>query len=267
VASELDVAEIVENKICGEDSELLALLQKNLKISEYTLFKMKHLDGKSNDEIAEFIGIKKHSVDVKITRLHEKIKEVLAGTKYERETAPSKLKRVAVLLALLVVATLLLQGVAMALGYDTFIDMIRAALASPEVAVSDLSGENEMLRTDGVRFYDSMSEMLEIENLDILFPARLPVGYSFANFIVIESGDNLRIQATATEPLIEFIVHIESNFSVDNLDYETNGVKYRIVENGDNTYQADFRHNTDYYRIVVSNRDILSEIINNLSRE
>lgn len=266
VASEMDVAVLVEDRVCGENSELLALLQKNLKVSEYTLFKMKYLDGKSNDEIADFIGIKKHSVDVKITRLHEKIKEVLEGTKYERGIAPSKLKRVAVLLTLLVVATLLLQGMAMALGYDNFIDMIRAALSNPEVSVTDFDGSNEMIRRDEFRSYNFINELLTTENLDILFPARLPAGYEFFDFEVIDLVNNLRIQASATEPFIEFVVDIGANFVIDNYSHEINNIKYNVVERND-LFQAQWNYGTNFYTVIVIEFETLLEIIENLARE
>jgi RNA polymerase sigma factor (sigma-70 family) len=267
VASEIDVVELVEEKICSDNSELLSLLQKNLKVSEYTLFKMKYFDKKSNSEIADFIGIKKHSVDVKITRLHERIKAVLEGTKYERESAPSKLKRVAVLLTILVVATLLLQGMAMALGYDNFIDMIRAAISSPDGRAENPAIGRETVFTDGFRTYNSMSELLVAENLSILYPSRLPTGYEFTVFEVVDLRNGLRIQAFAIEPFITFAVMINADFEIDNYDYEVNGISHNITVTDESLYQAFWNIGVDYYEIIVNERAILSEIINSLTGE
>ena len=264
VASEIDVAEIVENRMCGEKSELLTLLQRNLKVSEYTLFKMKYIDGKSNNEIADFIGIKTHSVDVKITRLHEKIKEVLEGTKYERASSPSKLKRCAVLLTIIVVAAMLAQGVAMALGYD-LIDMIWKAIRGEGNTATDDVG-NEVVFTQETRFYNSMEELLETENLDILFPAELPEGYKFTHFEVISSDDDFRVIISATEPYISFVILMGTNITIDDCSHEFNGIRYNIIER-DGFYQAELVLGTDYYTIAVSDESALSEIIENLKRK
>ena len=52
-------------------------LSAKLKKSEYELFKMKFIEERTNDEIAEFIGIKKNSAEVKVTRLKNKIKKII----------------------------------------------------------------------------------------------------------------------------------------------------------------------------------------------
>jgi len=266
-ASKIDIAVLFEDRLCGENSELLALLQKNLKVSEYTLFKMKYLDGKLNDEIADFIGIKKHSVDVKITRLHEKIRVILQGTKHEREIVSSKLKRCATLLTIIVVATLLLQGVAMALGYDNILDLIRSALNTPEETVLDLNNnDSEMVFTSGTKTYKSMQEMLEAENLNILFPATLPDGYHFTHFETVYSDGNLNIIASATEPYIHFIVLIETSITIDSYSHEMNGVEFNIIER-DGLFQAQWVFGTDYYMVAVANETTLLEIIEKLAGE
>lgn len=61
-------------------NELLDLLQKSLKRSEYKLFVLKFVEKCSNPEIASVIGIKVHSVESRITRLKNKIKDILRET-------------------------------------------------------------------------------------------------------------------------------------------------------------------------------------------
>ena len=205
----------------AENSELLALLQENLKVSEYTLFKMKYIDRKSNSEIADFIGIKTHSLDQKITRLHEKIKSVLEGTKYERASAPSKLKRCAVLLTIIVVAAMVLQGVAMAMGYDNFIDMIRSAINSNDGRATNPTIQRDTVYADKFRTYDSMSELLATENLSIIYPTILPKGYEFTYFEVTNE-EKFIISSFATEPYISFRVQIDVDFQIEDFKFETN---------------------------------------------
>lgn len=61
-----------------EKGELLKILKENLKVSEYKLFKMKFIEGLTNSEIADLIGKSKNSIEVRIVRLREKIKNILS---------------------------------------------------------------------------------------------------------------------------------------------------------------------------------------------
>jgi hypothetical protein len=173
-------------------------------------------------------------------------------------------KLVATFVAVFIGAALLAQGVAYALGYNLF-GMIWQAISNSDRAAVDVSGDNQIFLSD-TRFYDSIEELLETENLDILFPTRLPIGYAFTDFVVDNTGNQLRIEMTAKEPYILFGIRIGANFQLD-FDYEINGIQYSIDEMGDGLYQGHWIDGADYYTIVVSDRAIISEIINNLARE
>jgi len=67
--------EVIESK--EQNRELLSLLLKKLTSSEYRLFELRFLKRKSNQEIADIIGIKKASVETKVIRLRKKIKNIL----------------------------------------------------------------------------------------------------------------------------------------------------------------------------------------------
>jgi hypothetical protein len=132
-------------------------------------------------------------------------------------------------LAAAIVITLLLtaftiQGVGMALGYN-LIEMFWNAINKPEETVLDVGG-NEFLRTEDVRFYNSINELIEAENIDILHPAQLPEGYSFNDFEVWDLDGRFEIRATATEPHLDFRIEIGVNFQIENCDYEANDIKY-----------------------------------------
>jgi RNA polymerase sigma factor (sigma-70 family) len=60
--------------------ELLIILSKNLKVSEYTLFKLKFIEQRPNKELAEIMRIKQDSVGKKVSRLKEKIRNILRDT-------------------------------------------------------------------------------------------------------------------------------------------------------------------------------------------
>jgi RNA polymerase sigma factor (sigma-70 family) len=60
-----------------QDKEFLDFLEESLKPTEFALYKLKYAEYRTNEKIAEIIGIKKHSVDVKLTRLNKKLKNIL----------------------------------------------------------------------------------------------------------------------------------------------------------------------------------------------
>ncbi|MDR2559186.1 MAG: sigma-70 family RNA polymerase sigma factor [Oscillospiraceae bacterium] len=68
-------ADEIENREQYED--LLKELKDKLKGTDYKLFKLKFTERRSIEEIAAIIGIKKHSAEVRISRLKEKIKNIL----------------------------------------------------------------------------------------------------------------------------------------------------------------------------------------------
>jgi hypothetical protein len=172
----------------------------------------------------------------------------------------------AMFVSIITVAALIGHGVAVAMGYDNILDLIRNALNSPERTATNVIGQDAIF-TDNTRIYNSMTELLATENLDILYPTSLPEGYGFTDFIVLDLDTGLQIQMFAIEPFIEFIAYIGANFEFDNFDYEVNDIRYSIDELGDGLYQGHWLDGADYYTIVVKNRESLSEIINNLTRE
>jgi RNA polymerase sigma factor (sigma-70 family) len=65
----------IESKEQYED--LLNELKDKLKGTDYKLFKLKFIEQRSIEEIAAIIGIKKHSAEIRISRLKSKIKNIL----------------------------------------------------------------------------------------------------------------------------------------------------------------------------------------------
>lgn len=165
------------------------------------------------------------------------------------------------IVGLVVVFSTLFVTVSAAFGFN-FIDLIRNAVGSPDRAATDSEGRNTVL-TDNIRIYNSMAEMLEVENLNILYPAKLPVGYEFTHFEITDIGTEFMLQAIATDPYITFVITFGVDFQIDNYDYETNGIKYNVTER-DGLYNAFWISDIDYYTIAVNSEITLLEIINNL---
>jgi hypothetical protein len=162
---------------------------------------------------------------------------------------------------------LVIGATANAIGYN-LIDLSGELIRNifPNKTSTDYNG-SKIIRTDEPRFYNSMSEMLEAENLTILYPFELPNGYEFTDFRVDNSDEYLELQAYGLEPYISYTVMVGVNIAKDNYSYKENGIEYNIAEMNDGLFQADWSAGTDYYMIVVSDKAILSEIINNLKEK
>jgi hypothetical protein len=216
----------------------------------------------------------KHLPKPTLESIFEKHEQMFGGKTIEPEVKKrrfvptSRWGRIVATIAICVAVGLIaLQGVAMAMGYDNFVHMIRSAINSSDGRATNPAIGRETFLNDDVRFYDSLEALLEYEYIDVLLPAHLPSGYAFSHFEIDDTSDRLRIILSATEPFISFIVFIGAGFQVEDYTYEINNIKYSIDEVGDNLYQAHWIDGEDYYTIVVSDRAIISEIINNLTRE
>jgi len=191
------------------------------------------------------------------------------GGAEKSKATPKKLirihKKIAIAVIAIITTLLIATATAAAFGYNIF-EMIWNAINTTENTSVDSGGNNEVFFTKKSRFYNSMEEMLEIEKMNILYPAKLPDGYSFTDFEVVIFDNNLSIEAFALEPYISFIVRINANIGLDSYLHEVNDIKYNVFDMG-GLYQAEWNIGTDYYEIVVSDEAIILEIINNLTGE
>ncbi|MCL2071316.1 MAG: hypothetical protein FWH07_03670 [Oscillospiraceae bacterium] len=144
--------------------------------------------------------------------------------------------------------------------FDLFGKMLTLSLFTPSQ-----QGGIYMLRTEDERFYSSIEDLLSIEQLNILYPATLPVGYSFTNFEVINRGTNLEVGLYAESPYIDFRVRIGADVQIDDFDNEINGIKYSVFEH-EGMYQAVWTVEKDYYRLAVSDETVITEVIKSLRR-
>jgi len=75
VADKNDFVFDIENKAGYE--EVLNKFSESLSKSDYRLFKLKYIERLSSKEIGDILGIKADSVDIKLIRLKNKIKNIL----------------------------------------------------------------------------------------------------------------------------------------------------------------------------------------------
>jgi hypothetical protein len=217
----------------------------------------------------------KHLPKPSIESVYSKHEQMFGEKTEELEATPKAKKRrfvptsrwgrlVATIAICVAVGVIALQGVAMAMGYDNVFDLIRSAFSSAERASTDGDG-HEMSLTDDFRTYNSVSEMLESENLNILYPVELPIGYKFTDFIIVDSDNSFQLRALAAEPYISFTVEFNVNFQIDNYEYKINGIEYNAFETPSGFYQAEWIYNTDYYAITLGDKTTLSKIIESLT--
>ena len=177
---------------------------------------------------------------------------------------PVKPKRFIIAIAAVFATLLLITATAAAFGYN-FFDYLKQALNSPERKAIHLDND-EVFLADNFRVYDSMQDMIESENLKILYPSSLPAGYDLTNFEVNELDIGLRIRVYSANPFFEFWVEIGINYPVEPL-YKTDIIEYSAFETNDGYFQAEFNYEGDYYTIGVDDESTLLEIINNLISE
>jgi hypothetical protein len=168
-----------------------------------------------------------------------------------------KSKRFALIAAVVIGSMLIATVTAAAMGYN-FIDLIRRAVNAPDRSATH--GNDNQMNFSDLRFYGSVAELFEVEDISFLYP----VGYEFSNIEVDDFDGDLIVRMSCSDPYISFGVRLGVNVQLDSYSYEMNGIKYRVLEMGGGLYQADFSYNDDYYTIEVGNRDIISEIIENL---
>ena len=119
-----------------------------------------------------------------------------------------------------------------------------------------------------IKYYSSIEEMETFENLNIMYPAKLPENVIVENIRLNKGArgkDKIRI-LTNNEKVIIRVEKNASNKDIwdkHDLFYEANGVKYYIFQEND-VYIATCYHNCDYYSIQAKNYDELILIIENL---
>lgn len=194
------------------------------------------------------------NIDIKsLAKIHDK-----GNFKFSKN-----IRRVSIAVIAVISSFFVITVTAAALGYNV-IELALKALNTQEKTATDNDG-NEIILTDNTRFYSSMNEMLNTENLKILYPEKLPDNYKFTDFRVDDFNNRLEIMAFATEPYISFEVIVKANYDIeDNYSYKINDIEYNTVVMDNGMFQAYWSDGENYYTIVVSEEAILSDIIKNL---
>ena|GEM_PF-1488659 len=149
-------------------------------------------------------------------------------------------------------------------GCAAIFDFFGTFLNIPLLTKTEQDGK-AILRTEDERFYKSLEDLFEFEKIDILYPATLPDGYAFTDFEVRNRDVGFEVALYAESPYIDFRARIDSDYKIDDFDYEVNGIKYSVFEH-ESLHQAHWNDGEDYYAVTVGDESLLTEIIENLKR-
>lgn len=144
---------------------------------------------------------------------------------------------------------------------NRIVDMRKLLLKMPEKTVTEHNG-NKIIYSSDMRNYDTIDEMAEAEEIDIVYPRKLPEGYEFDIINVVDMGDYLEIKINSTNQE-QLIFSIITNYAVSSEDfmYEANDIQFNINYRN-SLYEAYWFHNDNYYTLACENEQELLKIIN-----
>lgn len=175
------------------------------------------------------------------------------------------LRRIGLVAAIMAVLMSVTVLVAAAFGVNIF-EYISKIVRQDEG--SQINVEQFTFHNGGeIKYYSSIEEMENSENLNIMYPAKLPenvIVEKITMHVTSRGNDEICIITNdgKTKIIIEKNAKNQDMWEKHDLFYEVNGVKYYILQrNG--IYRATCYHNGDYYSIQANNYDELILIIDN----
>lgn len=268
-----EIKELIENEIVSLQELDNSALEKVLAFESEMLC---HGTGDMNliRQCSEILDSRSNSDKLN----HGEISEIIDKTKSEHITIVSTdnnrsavssrrkpryvLKRIAIVAAAILVMLTSTVAIAGAFGVD-LLDYISKIVRQDKGSVI-VAGDFTFCNAGESRKYSTFEEMLEKENLDILYPTKLPEGvyikkvYAFDDTI---AEKNVSVTTTDESILISISVQYKEVFVVDRPDevLTVNGIEFFIM--GD---YAMCYHKGNYYSIKADNYDDLILIIKNL---
>ena len=125
-----------------------------------------------------------------------------------------------------------------------------------------------IVKFSGTNTYSSIQELVEKENLDILYPTELPNDLKITEIRqVFEENENHSLHFVFSEDNYTFRLYnyvTVSDFPNDEIRYEQHGIIFHIFQKDPNTYLAIAHYDGYEYTIQCNNYDNLIDIINHL---
>lgn len=173
------------------------------------------------------------------------------------------LKRTASIAAIILILMTSTVAIASAFGVN-IIEYIAGIVREPEGTESNIDGFT--FHHDGdVKKYNSIQDMIASENLDIMYPTKLPQNISLISAdISTNRNGNRSIVFVANNDSVSIIIELSSiPFNSNTPDiHEFNGIMYYIEQT--DQFTAYCYHNNNSYYITANTRDDLITIIENM---
>ena len=173
------------------------------------------------------------------------------------------LKRIAIVAAAIIIMATTIAVIATAFDMD-IIKFLKNITGEPNGTVVNVD-EFTFYNSNGAKKYDTVQQMAEIENLEIMYPTSLPDGVDIRSIRLTNNANNNDMLQLITNNA-KVNLHIELNASEfteysDNI-YEHGGVKYYI--HLDEGCIATCFYKSNVYYVSAENYDDLISIINSM---
>ena len=172
-------------------------------------------------------------------------------------------KRIAIVAAAIMIALTSTFAIAVAFGVDIF-EYLKIITGKPDGTTVNID-EFTFYNLDSSKQYDSIQEMVECENLDIMYPALLPDGIDIESIRLTntENGKNT-VQIFTNDSNVNIQIELDSN-EIQNSSgniYEHNNKTYYIF--AEEQYLATCYYQNNKYYISAKTYEDLILIIDNM---
>ena len=197
------------------------------------------------------------------------------GKKGKKDKKKSKKRAVAAVATVAIITTLMFAVVSVAAhnqGYANAWEFITENIKQ----ILNLNA-GETMESDGITFvkgedavsYASMEELIEAEQIDILYPANLPNDIHVTKITQLHMSDlhtvlSFQFDNENLSMLISNLPEISNADLLEKETYQSNNMTFYIDSFSNGTYQAIGYYNDYEYQINYNNYDTLIKILNNL---
>ena len=165
-----------------------------------------------------------------------------------------------------VILLLSFQLTAMAFGTNPIVEMYNFFISNTGITTVTKDGIT-FTYLDNIKTYNSIEKLIEQENLDIIYPSKLPQKIKLEDIIKYDIDGYTKYYLTFNENNLIWQINEKHNTSIDKLDsYKKviiNNLEYYIL-NENTTCEIIFYHNNYEYQIIYTNYDKLLDILENL---
>ena len=175
------------------------------------------------------------------------------------------LKRIAIIAAAIVITVASTFTIAAAFDID-ILKYLKSITGQPDGTTVDIDGFT-FQNIDGTQKYESIQQMVEEENLNIMYPTRFPEGFDIKSIRLIDDGNgNLSVEFCTADTYVGITVDLDigEDPQIFGEIYEHDGKTYYINCKGSNNlfYAACVYRQNTYYISAHSYKDLIFIIDN-----